>query len=75
MFYSNYTVQVKQGVRTDEKTYTFDKVYGPESTQVEVYRGVVEPILDEVLMGYNCTVFAYGQTGTGKTHTMVNKIL
>ncbi len=32
--------------------------------------GVVEPILDEVLMGYNCTVFAYGQTGTGKTHTM-----
>ncbi len=31
----------------------------------------VEPIVDEVLQGFNCTVFAYGQTGTGKTHTYV----
>ncbi|XP_072174038.1 kinesin-like protein KIF11 [Diadema setosum] len=52
------------------KTYTFDKVFGPKSTQIEVYKSVVVPILDEVLTGYNCTVFAYGQTGTGKTFTM-----
>lgn len=52
------------------KTFTFDKVFGPKSTQIEVYRSVVLPLLDEVLMGYNCTVFAYGQTGTGKTFTM-----
>ena len=32
-----------------------------------LYADVVQPILDEVLAGYNCTVFAYGQTGTGKT--------
>lgn len=32
-----------------------------------LYGDVVAPILDEVLMGYNCTIFAYGQTGTGKT--------
>jgi kinesin family protein 11 len=31
---------------------------------------VVHPIINEVLAGYNCTVFAYGQTGTGKTFTM-----
>jgi kinesin family protein 11 len=31
---------------------------------------VVHPIISEVLAGYNCTVFAYGQTGTGKTFTM-----
>jgi len=37
---------------------------------VEVYRHVVEPLLEEVLQGYSCTVFAYGQTGTGKTFTM-----
>lgn len=32
-----------------------------------IYQEVVSPMLDEVLMGYNCTLFAYGQTGTGKT--------
>ena len=40
------------------KTFTFDRVYGPKSSQVELYKGVVEPIISEVLMGYNCTVFA-----------------
>lgn len=35
-----------------------------------VYQDVVGPILEEVMSGYNCTIFAYGQTGTGKTHTM-----
>lgn len=35
-----------------------------------VYQTVVTPVLAEVMRGYNCTVFAYGQTGTGKTHTM-----
>lgn len=38
--------------------------------QESIYHDVVTPILDEVLMGYNCTIFAYGQTGTGKTYTM-----
>ncbi|XP_065833724.1 kinesin-like protein KIF11 [Oscarella lobularis] len=52
------------------KTFTFDRVFGPEALQIDVYKGVLSPILDEVLMGYNCTVFAYGQTGTGKTFTM-----
>ncbi|XP_065226392.1 kinesin-like protein KIF11 [Planococcus citri] len=52
------------------KTFTFDKVFGPESKQVDVYKSVVHPLIDEVLAGYNCTVFAYGQTGTGKTFTM-----
>jgi hypothetical protein len=38
--------------------------------QIDVYMSVVHPIIREVLAGYNCTVFAYGQTGTGKTFTM-----
>eukprot|EP00051_Salpingoeca_urceolata_P000106 m.32823 g.32823 ORF g.32823 m.32823 type:complete len:1042 (-) comp10167_c0_seq1:14-3139(-) len=63
-------VKVKAGTKIDTKTYSFDRVFGPDSTQVEVYRSVVEPVLLEVLQGFNCTVFAYGQTGTGKTHTM-----
>uniref|UniRef100_A0A8C8R9C9 Kinesin family member 11 n=1 Tax=Pelusios castaneus TaxID=367368 RepID=A0A8C8R9C9_9SAUR len=56
--------------KTARKTYTFDMVFGAQAKQIEVYRNVVCPILDEVIMGYNCTVFAYGQTGTGKTFTM-----
>ncbi|XP_015610457.1 kinesin-like protein Klp61F [Cephus cinctus] len=52
------------------KKFTFDKVFGPSSQQLEVYNAVVNPLLEEVLAGYNCTVFAYGQTGTGKTFTM-----
>ena len=53
-------VQVKQevGDKITTKTFTFDKVYGPDSRQIDVYRGVVEPLIEEVLMGYNCTVFA-----------------
>ncbi|KAI3626462.1 hypothetical protein CBS9595_001823 [Malassezia furfur] len=52
------------------KTYTFDHVFSAEADQGMVYQDVVSGVLDEVLLGYNCTVFAYGQTGTGKTHTM-----
>uniref|UniRef100_A0A8C4HTB7 Kinesin-like protein n=1 Tax=Dicentrarchus labrax TaxID=13489 RepID=A0A8C4HTB7_DICLA len=66
-------VMVKTGGMNDKasrKTYTFDMVFGPAAKQIDVYRSVVCPILDEVIMGYNCTVFAYGQTGTGKTFTM-----
>lgn len=53
-----------------DKTFQFDRVFGPKSEQLQVYRAVVEPLLEQVMMGYNCTVFAYGQTGSGKTHTM-----
>uniref|UniRef100_A0A3P9B1R7 Kinesin-like protein n=1 Tax=Maylandia zebra TaxID=106582 RepID=A0A3P9B1R7_9CICH len=66
-------VMVRTGGMNDKasrKTYTFDMVFGPSAKQIEVYRSVVCPILDEVILGYNCTVFAYGQTGTGKTFTM-----
>ncbi|XP_071295238.1 kinesin-like protein KIF11 isoform X1 [Agelaius tricolor] len=66
-------VSIRTGGVTDKssrKTYTFDMVFGAQAKQIDVYRSVVCPILDEVIMGYNCTVFAYGQTGTGKTFTM-----
>ncbi|KAG8815317.1 kinesin motor protein cin8, partial [Serendipita sp. 399] len=52
------------------KTYPFDRVFGPTADQAMIYQEVVKPMLDEVLLGYNCTLFAYGQTGTGKTYTM-----
>lgn len=52
------------------KTFTFDAVFDSESTQVDIYNETARPIIDKVLQGYNGTIFAYGQTGTGKTYTM-----
>ncbi|XP_035682525.1 kinesin-like protein KIF3A isoform X4 [Branchiostoma floridae] len=52
------------------KQFTFDTVFGPDSKQVDVYNLVARPIVESVLEGYNGTIFAYGQTGTGKTFTM-----
>ncbi|XP_076652186.1 kinesin-like protein Klp61F [Halictus rubicundus] len=52
------------------KKFIFDHAFGPNSKQIDVYNAVVSPLLEQVLAGYNCTVFAYGQTGTGKTFTM-----
>ncbi|CAE6428360.1 unnamed protein product [Rhizoctonia solani] len=52
------------------RTYPFDRVFGPEADQALIYHDTVAPVLEEVLNGYNCTLFAYGQTGTGKTYTM-----
>lgn len=51
-------VRQGHGDKVTTKTFTYDKVYGPQASQVDVYKGVVEPLIDEVLMGYNCTVFA-----------------
>ncbi|KAM5560023.1 kinesin-like protein KIN-5B [Rosa sericea] len=53
-----------------DKVFTFDKVFGPKAQQKSIYEQAISPIVNEVLDGFNCTVFAYGQTGTGKTYTM-----
>ncbi|KAL8261834.1 hypothetical protein R6Q59_025883 [Mikania micrantha] len=53
-----------------DRVYTFDKVFGPSAHQKDLYEQAVIPIVKEVLEGFNCTIFAYGQTGTGKTYTM-----
>lgn len=68
-------IVVKQLESKTTKKFTFDRAFGPESKQSEVYNSVVAPLIEEVLAGYNCTVFAYGQTGTGKTHTMVGDVI
>ncbi|XP_007422416.1 kinesin-like protein KIF3C [Python bivittatus] len=52
------------------KTFTFDAVYDATSKQADVYDETVRPLIDSVLQGFNGTIFAYGQTGTGKTYTM-----
>lgn len=50
--------------------FTFDAVFDIDSSQEEVYNLTAKPAVMSVLEGYNSTIFAYGQTGTGKTFTM-----
>ena len=52
------------------KTFTFDAVYDRNSKQLDLYAETFAPLVDSVLDGFNGTIFAYGQTGTGKTYTM-----
>jgi len=53
-----------------ERSFSFDAVFDDTSTQREVYEDTAMAVVNAVLQGYNGTVFAYGQTGTGKTYTM-----
>ncbi|XP_015677540.1 kinesin heavy chain isoform X1 [Protobothrops mucrosquamatus] len=63
------TVVVGQG-----KPYVFDRVLPPNTSQEQVYNACAKQIVKDVLEGYNGTIFAYGQTSSGKTHTMEGKL-
>ncbi|XP_007572490.1 kinesin heavy chain [Poecilia formosa] len=52
------------------KPYVFDRVFPPSTEQIQVYDTCAKQIVKDVLGGYNGTIFAYGQTSSGKTHTM-----
>jgi len=67
---SDKKIKVYEQSQDKFKIFKYDGIFGPTSTQVDVYNTVVSPLLKEVIAGYNCTVFVYGQTGTGKTYTM-----
>lgn len=56
---------------TESVKYNFDVFHGEQTTQQEVFRTSVKPILPHILSGQNASVFAYGPTGAGKTHTML----
>lgn len=58
---------IRQRGRT--KNYEFDRVFGPESSQGQVFEDV-QPTIVSALDGYHTCIFAYGQTGAGKTYTM-----
>ncbi|GJQ13921.1 hypothetical protein GpartN1_g5712.t1 [Galdieria partita] len=53
-----------------DKSFTFDFVFGPEKSQSDIYEQVVSPLVDGIFKGYHACLFAYGQTGAGKTYTM-----
>ncbi|KAF4971233.1 hypothetical protein FZEAL_9901 [Fusarium zealandicum] len=56
--------------KVKDQVFAFDRVFDENTTQSDVYEGTTRSLLDSVLDGYNATVFAYGATGCGKTHTI-----
>ena len=65
-------ITIRNSKAPDEppKQFTFDQIFEPNTHQENLYRDTAAPIVESVLEGYNGTIFAYGQTGTGKTFTM-----
>uniref|UniRef100_A0A8C4FBE2 Kinesin-like protein n=1 Tax=Dicentrarchus labrax TaxID=13489 RepID=A0A8C4FBE2_DICLA len=62
--------QREDSVTLGGKSYVFDQVLPTNATQEQVYNACAKQIVKDVLGGYNGTIFAYGQTSSGKTHTM-----
>ncbi|KAI7859176.1 P-loop containing nucleoside triphosphate hydrolase protein, partial [Circinella umbellata] len=52
------------------KLFTFDHVFGVDSTQSQVFEALGEKLIHKFVEGYNVTILAYGQTSSGKTYTM-----
>ncbi|KAI5285534.1 kinesin-like protein Klp5 [Ascosphaera acerosa] len=66
--FSKSVVPGKKKVK--DQTFMFDRVFDENATQQDVYEATTRGLLDNVLDGYNATIFAYGATGCGKTHTI-----
>uniref|UniRef100_A0A8C8CSL5 Kinesin-like protein n=1 Tax=Oncorhynchus tshawytscha TaxID=74940 RepID=A0A8C8CSL5_ONCTS len=64
------TFQGDDSVNVGGRSYVFDRVFPTNTTQEQVYNACAKQIVKDVLGGYNGTIFAYGQTASGKTHTM-----
>jgi len=65
-----FPTKQKVTVLSNDMSFEFDRCFNLETTQVEVFEFGARPIVDAVLQGFNGTVFAYGQTSSGKTFTM-----
>ncbi|OLL25260.1 Kinesin-like protein 6 [Neolecta irregularis DAH-3] len=60
---------LNSGKKVKDIRYAFDRIFDQNSSQEEVYSKTVQPLINGLFEGYNATVFAYGATGCGKTHT------
>ena len=69
----NNSMQVNR--EYDTRNFSYDHIYPEDSNQTEIFEETSKEVVKSVLSGYNGTIFAYGQTGTGKTYTMVLKKL
>ncbi|KAF3209724.1 Kinesin heavy chain [Orbilia oligospora] len=68
-FHSPDTCEINSG--DIQGTFTFDRVFDMACKQTDIFDFSIRPTVDDILNGYNGTVFAYGQTGAGKSFTMM----
>lgn len=61
--------------KAPEKQFVFDNAYDGNSSNETIYGDICYSLVESVLEGYNSTIFAYGQTGCGKSHTMQGPVL
>ncbi|XP_068537960.1 centromere-associated protein E-like isoform X1 [Anas acuta] len=53
------------------RAFSYDRVFHASDNTQQLYEGVAVPIIQSAVQGYNGTIFAYGQTSSGKTYTMM----
>jgi kinesin family protein 20/centromeric protein E len=58
-------------IKLDKHSFGFDRVFGPNSQQEDLFTAVGKKLLTHTFEGYNSCIFVYGQTGSGKTYTMM----
>lgn len=68
----NY-IELSENFQSVRQTFSFDKIFSKNSSQKEVFKNVAVDSINSVFQGYNSTILAYGQTGTGKTFTIEGK--
>ncbi|KAG8076865.1 hypothetical protein GUJ93_ZPchr0006g40720 [Zizania palustris] len=71
-FPDDFTIRVNTGdesLTNPKKDYEFDRVYGPHIGQGDLFHDV-QPLVQSALDGYSVSIFAYGQSRSGKTHTL-----
>ena len=67
----NISIFQKDSIGKFRESYSFDHVFDPKTNNYEVFNTVARPIIDSSVSGFNGTIFAYGQTSSGKTYTMM----
>ncbi|XP_070162848.1 kinesin-like protein KIF18A [Polyergus mexicanus] len=72
-FFHNVAQKSRDMLKKQNKQlqFIFDRIFSTTSTNINVFEGSTKNLITSLLDGYNCSVFAYGATGAGKTHTML----
>ena len=73
-YVSNSQLQFTSLSESQTYNFNFDNIFPPNTTQSEIYDSSAKEIISSVLNGYNGTIFAYGQTSSGKTYTMTGEL-
>lgn len=64
------SIQVRRKNDTQAEAFHYDRVFAENTQNDEIFTSLVEPLLQKAFSGYNICVLTYGQTSSGKTHTM-----